>query len=690
VEILLEIGMEELPARFLNSTLNKIEKNIKIKLEKERIKYDGIKTYGTPRRLILHIDNLDEKQEDLSGISIGPAKRIAYDSSGEPTKAAIGFAKSQGAEITDLELIKNERGEYLAFSKFIKGKKTEEILEKILKEIILDIEFPKTMRWGTKKIKFARPLRWILALANDKIVEFEIEGIKSEAISYGHRFFGSKSFEVETIRDYFQKVEENYVIIDIEKRKQRIVDAIEGRCSKVGEKVLITDDLLNEVANLIEYPYPIVGTFNAEFLEVPQEVLIITMQTHQKYFPVLDTDGKLLPKFVVVRNGIDFSENVKKGNEKVLTARLADARFFYQEDLKIDLNDLIEKLKTVVFQKELGTIYNKIERSKMLAHKISNSLNVGETKKIDVERTIDLAKVDLVTNMISEKEYTKLQGFMGMDYALNAGEKDDVAKGIFEHYLPRYSGDILPKTMEGVIAGISDKIDTIVGCFGINLIPSGSEDPYALRRAAMGIVTVILDSSLDISLYDLIDWSIAIFEEKGILKREKSEIKKDILEFFKARIKKVNIDKGYRRDIVEAVISVDYENLLDLEEKIKTLEKISKEEDFDDIILLIKRVRNILKKFSKTEIDEKLIKEKEEKELYEYYKKIRENTNIYIVEKNYEKFFFDILNGKEIINNFFDKVMVMDKDDQIKENRLSLIKALDNIFNEIAIMSKIN
>jgi len=690
VEILLEIGMEELPARFLNSTLNKIEKNIKKKLETERIKYDGIKTYGTPRRLVLHINNVDEKQEDLSQTSIGPAKRIAYDHSGEPTKAAIGFAKSQGAEITDLELIKNKRGEYLAFSKFEEGKKTGDILPRILKETILDIDFPKTMRWGTKKIKFARPLRWILALANDKIVEFEIEGIKTEAISYGHRFFGSKTFEVDTIRDYFQKVEDNYVIIDIQKRKQRIIDAIEGRCSKVGEKVLITDELLNEVTNLVEYPYPIVGTFNAEFLEVPQEVLIITMQKHQKYFPVLDTDGKLLPKFVVVRNGIDFSENVKKGNEKVLTARLADARFFYHEDLKIDLEDLIEKLKKVVFQKDLGTIYNKIKRSQIIAHKICNSLNIEEAKKADVKRTIDLSKIDLVTNIISEKEYTKLQGFMGMDYASKAGEKEDVAKGIFEHYLPRYPGDILPKTMEGIIAGISDKIDTIVGCFGINLIPSGSEDPYALRRAAMGIVSVILDSYLDISLYDLIEWSLKIYEEKGILKRDRDEVKKDVLEFFKARIKKVNIDKGYRKDIVDAVISVDYENLLDLEEKIKTLEKISKEKDFDDIILLIKRVRNILKKFNKTEINEKLIKEKEEKALYEYYENLEENANLYIVEKKYEKFFFEILNGKEIIDEFFDNVMVMDKNEKVKENRLSLIKALDNIFNKVAIMSKIN
>ncbi|MGL4904783.1 MAG: glycine--tRNA ligase subunit beta, partial [Cetobacterium sp.] len=335
-----------------------------------------------------------------------------------------------------------------------------------------------------------------------------------------------------------------------------------------NEQVLIDDELLKEVANLVEYPFPIVGTFNSDFLEVPQDVLIISMQVHQRYFPILDLDGKLLPKFVVVRNGIEDSEHVRKGNEKVLSARLADARFFYHEDLKKPLMENVEKLKQVVFQKDLGTIYNKIERSQNIAEYLIESTGM-EARKETIQRTLLLAKADLVSNMIGEKEFTKLQGFMGADYALKSGESELVSKGIEEHYYPRYQGDLLPKAIEGIIAGISDRMDTLCGCFGVGIIPSGSKDPFALRRSALGIVNIILDSNLNISLNSLVERALSALEETGVLKRNKTEVLTEVLEFFKQRALNVFTEMGYSKDIVSAVVDKSFDNLVDTLLRIK-------------------------------------------------------------------------------------------------------------------------
>ena len=367
MELLLEIGMEEIPARFLNSSLAGIEKWIENEFNTKRIKFDSVKTYGTPRRMVLNVKGVADLQEDLSETNIGPAKKVAYNEAGELSKAALGFAKSQGVDAKELKIISTDKGEYIAVSKFIKGVEVKKLLPEILKNLITTLAFPKSMKWGTNKMRFARPIKWILALADREIVNFEVEGLKTELKSCGHRFFGKPSFKVESIADYFEKVKENNVIVDIDERKERIKALIAAKCTKTGEEVLIDEELLDEVTNLVEYPYPVVGTFNSEFLEVPQEVLIITMQVHQRYFPVLDSNGKLLPKFVIIRNGIEHSDNVKTGNEKVISARLSDARFFFYEDLKKSPDKLVEGLKEVVFQKDIGTIYAKIERNKKLA-----------------------------------------------------------------------------------------------------------------------------------------------------------------------------------------------------------------------------------------------------------------------------------------------------------------------------------
>jgi glycyl-tRNA synthetase beta chain len=682
VEILLEIGMEEIPARFLKDTLKDIENYIKKEFKDKRIKYSNIKTYGTPRRLVLNVNEVSLKQEDFTEINIGPSKKVAFDDAGEPTKACLGFAKSQGIDVKELEIIDTDKGEYIGVKKHIAGVETKELIPNILRECILNINFKKSMRWGTKKIRFARPIRWILAMMNNELIEFEIEGIKTGLKSFGHRFFGSE-FEVESIEDYFNKIKENNVIIDIEERKNKIVESIKSKCTKVGEQVLLDEELLEEVTNLVEYPYPIVGRFNSEFLEVPQEVLIITMQVHQRYFPILDENGKLLPKFVVIRNGIEDSENVKKGNEKVIGARLSDARFFFNEDLKRTLDSFVEDLKNVVYQKDLGTIYEKIERNKELAKYLVDKLNIKELEE-NILRTVYLSKADLVSNMIGEKEYTKLQGFMGKVYAEKAGEDKDVALGIEEHYFPRYQGDKLPTTLEGAITGIVDKIDTLVGCFGVGLIPTGSKDPYALRRATLGIVNVILNSKLNINLLDLVNKSLDIYESKNILKSSREEVLNQVKEFIKQRVINVFTDLKYSKDYVNAIVEVSFENIIEVEAKLKALVNISKNDNFDDIINLVKRIENISKDYHNTDVKEELLKEEKEKELFNYTEKVKIDIKENLENNDYDNYFDIILNSKNIINEFFDNVMVMDKDENIKNNRLALLKSIYNEFSKVA------
>ena len=689
MNILLEIGMEEIPASFLKPALNDLEKNMKTYLKENRIVFEEIKTYGTPRRLILSISNLSERQEDLNILNQGPAKHVAFGSNGDITKAGMGFAKSQGIEATDLEIIETPKGEYIAAKKFIKGEETKTLLPGALKGLVEGLTFPKSMKWSDKKMKFARPIQWILALEDNNLIEFEVEGYVSDKVSRGHRFFGEKEFAVTDINDYFTKVRDNNVIIDTAERKDMIVEMINKNCSSAGEKVVIEKELLDEVTNLVEYPYPIVGTFNSEFLEVPQEVLIISMQVHQRYFPILDSDGNLLPKFVVVRNGVDGSENVRIGNEKVLSARLSDARFFYQEDLKKPLSENTEKLKHVVFQKDLGTIHKKLERSKKIAGKLIDILGF-EGSKTDIIRTIELSKADLVSNMIGEKEFTKLQGFMGAEYALKSGENEKVAKGIEEHYYPRYQGDKLPQNIEGVITGICDRIDTLVGCFGIGLIPSGSKDPFALRRSALGIVNIIFNSKLDLSIEELVNFSLDALESDGVLKKDKEKVKADVMEFMNQRIIHVFTDKGYRKDFIMAVLSIENENLLEAEKKLLTLNEVSSNANFNELVTLLKRVGNISKDYKGTiNISEELLKEDAEKSLYNFYMEFVSVSEDILGKNDYLIYLKTILSGKETIDAFFDSVMVMDKDEKIKNNRLSLLASLNTIFNRVANLSLI-
>ncbi|MCI6152907.1 MAG: glycine--tRNA ligase subunit beta [Fusobacterium perfoetens] len=682
MRLLFEIGMEENPARFLVNALNDLKNNLSKKFKDERIKYEDIKTFGTPRRLVILVEGLAERQEDLNELNMGPAKRVAYGADGSLSKAGLGFAKSQGVEAKDLEIVETPKGEYIAVRKFSKGVETKSLLSDILKNLVLELEFPKSMKWADRKFRFARPIQWFLAIVDNELVKFEIEGIESGLESRGHRFFGGR-FTVSNVDEYFTKIRENNVIIDIAERKQMIRDMIAKNCTGENEVVLIHENLLDEVTNLVEYPYPIVGTFNSDFLEVPQEVLIISMEVHQRYFPILDKNGKLLPKFVVIRNGIEYSDKVKAGNEKVLSARLADARFFYQEDLKQPLVENVKKLETVVFQKDLGTIAAKIRRVSKLADTLIDRLGYNDVRE-DIQRTITLCKADLVTNMINEKEFTELQGLMGADYALKSGEKETVSLGIQEHYFPRFKGDKLPTTKEGIVAGICDRMDTLVGCLGVGVQVTGSKDPFALRRAALGIVNVIINSNLNVSLEELVDKSIEVLEADGVLKRDKVELKKEVLEFLKQRVINVFTDMGYRRDVILSVVAVAWDNVIDTKAAIEVLESTVQEESFKNLVGIVKRVGNIVKAHKDSSVDVNLFNEDAEKSLYNYVESLDKEVDSLLSSKNYKGYLNEVLKGEEVVNNYFNNVMINDKDEAIKNNRLSQMKKLNDIYEKMA------
>ena len=495
MDFLFEIGLEELPSRYVDKAEADLKKITEDELKAERISFSETESFSTPRRVAVIIKNIAEKQEDLDKKSIGPSIEIAY-KDGELTKAGEGFVKSQGAEKEDIKIVENEKGKYISVEKFVKGKETKEILPEILSNIIRKIEFEKSMKWGDKSFRFARPIKWFVTLFGNEVLNFEFEGIKGSNKTRGMRYFASQDVVISSPSEYEKTLKENFVIPKKDKRREEILKGIKESCEKDGDTAIINDYLMEEVVNLIEYPYVIKGEYNKDYLQLPEDITTITMETHQRYFPVKDKNGKLTNKFILVRNAPEYSETVKKGNEKVIEPRLADAKFFFEEDLKNKFSDNVEKLKEVTFQKDMGTIYDKIRRSKKIAEYLIEKTG-KQSDKENVLRTVELAKADLVSNVISEKEFTKLQGFMGSIYAEKQGENKNVALGIFEHYLPRYQGDILPTTIEGALAGIADKMDTVIGCFSVGLKPTSSKDPYALRRAVQGIVYVTLSSVLE-------------------------------------------------------------------------------------------------------------------------------------------------------------------------------------------------
>jgi len=683
-ELLFEIGTEEIPAGFLSKAVVDMEEIIRKSLTDKRIAFDGIKCLATPRRLVLYIADLSAKQEDQTVEKLGPAKKAAFDENGQPTKAAIGFARGQGVDVSQLETITTEKGEYLGARKTIAGQPTKDLLPDILKDFMLAIPFRKSMRWADYTLRFARPIHWILALYSGEVIPLKIEDIESGNTSCGHRFMSPAPFAVTGFEDYLNKARENFVIADPAERRKLILEEAEKSAAEVGGKLFYTDDLLETVSFIVEYPVIVRGGYEEDYLKIPKDVLTTTMISHQKYFPVVNEAGKLLPYFIAVSNTKprDISV-VAKGNERVLRARLADASFFFEEDKKVPLEDRVESLKKVVFHTLLGTSHKKVARFRKLAIKIASKVKPSAKKNVD--RAALLAKADLESLMVGE--FSELQGIMGREYALIAGEKPEIANAIYEHYLPIVAGGDLPQSDEGAIVGLADKMDTIAGFFGVGMPPTGTADPYALRRQALGIINIILSREYPLSLNFLIDESLALL--KDVLKKPAEGIKKDILEFFKGRLQNQLIAQGYAYDTVDAVLSANIDELVEVIEKVKALEEFRKHPDFEPVSIAFKRVDNILKDFKGGQFDVNLLVHDAEINLFSYFDNIKPRVEKGIAEKDFAAALNKLAALRPHVDNFFDNVMVMDKDEKVRFNRQSLLAEISALFHKIADFSKI-
>ncbi len=681
--LLLEIGVEELPSRFGQSTLEQIENNLSKLLTEERVNFDNIEKYATPRRLTFIIKNIADKASDLEEEVKGPAKKIAFDPEGNFTKPALGFMKSKGLKEEDVYFKQVGNAEYLFGTIKQEGKETSEVLKNIIPESIKNVTFPKAMRWGGKNMRFARPIRWMVALLNDNVLEVDLEGIKASNITKGHRFLGEREFEVNSIEEYFEKLENNYIVLDQNKRKEMIRNQAIEVANSLGGEVELDEDLLEEITFLVEYPTAFYGEFEEDYVKLPKEVVTTPMKEHQRYFPVLK-DGKLLPNFIAVRNGdsnrIDL---VKAGNEKVLKARLADALFFYKEDTKKSLESFVEKLHTVVFQAKLGTVYDKTLRIEKLSQAIIDELNMTESKENTI-RAAKLCKADLVTNMVFE--FTELQGIMGRDYAKISGENEEVCEGIFEHYLPRFAGDILPETNAGIALSIADKLDSIAGFFAIGIKPSGSQDPYALRRQALGILSILLDKKLSVNLNSLIS---AALDNYSDLEFNKEEVSEQIVEFFVERVKNLFKDLGIRYDVIDAVLNNNLDDISDIHTRALELNRWLQKDELVEMLTAFNRVSTLAQKATGDIVKEELLKEDAEVKLYNSFKEIKVNVESLLNDKKYNEALDAFATLRPLVDNLFDNVMVMDKDEAIKENRLGLLKQIYSTMLTICDLSKI-
>jgi len=677
-ELFLEIGTEEIPAGFLPKAMADMEGLIRKELENARLSFDEIRTLATPRRLALHVTGIPALQSDAETTAMGPAKSIAFGPDGKPGKAAEGFARGQGLDVNQLTVITTDKGEYVAAVKKETGRPTHQLLSEILPRLIGNIPFKKSMRWGDFDVRFARPIHWIVALFDGVIVPFSFGPIESGTVSRGHRFMGNTPFPVRDFAHYLEECERHFVIPDPSIRKEIIRREIHRTAETAGGRLQPDEALLDEVTYLCEYPSTVHGTFPADFLKVPKEVLITSMRSHQRYFSVLDNEGKLLNCFITINNTLTEDPSVVvKGNERVLRARLSDARFFFEEDQKVKLDERVEALKKVVYQQKLGTSFEKMERFKALAEDLAGQLNPGV--KAQTSRAATLCKADLVSAMVGE--FPEVQGIMGREYALLEGEPADVANAIAEHYLPIQAGGELPVSDIGAFVSIADKLDTICGCFGVGLIPTGSADPYALRRSALGVINIILDRGYRLSLSSLVDASLSLLAPK--LARPAAEVKSDVMEFFRGRFVNLMADR-YPGDAVDAAVAVNYDDLIDANARISALSSFKSRPDFEELAVTFKRVGNIVKEGVDATIDQSLFEDPAEAALFKTVESVGKIVSAAIVNKDFVLALTEIATLRGPVDTFFDKVMVMADDEKVRRNRLALLTLIARLFGGIA------
>ncbi len=682
--LLLEIGTEDLPARFIKPALQQLKENTGKILKENYIACGESRVFGTPRRLAVIADGIPRMQEDRTREVFGPSKKAAFDAEGNPTKAATGFAQSQGVSVDSLMVKRKDKGEYLVAVIEEKGSKVIEVLPLLLKKIVLSIYLPKAMRWGNKDVRFVRPIRWFLSLLDNEVVTFDIEGIRSGNLTMGHRFLSPAAFRIKEIPSYKKLLGNNYVIVDIEERKKKIREKTAKLLSSTGESPVMDEELLETVVNLVEYPVPVMAAFSEEYLKLPKELLVTVMKDHQKYFAVQTPDGRITNHFVVVSNTAEENaDTVRIGAERVIRARFEDARFYYEEDIRRPLADRIEDLKKVTFQEDLGSIYAKIERTASISGFLADRLlPEGKDKLV---RAAWLAKTDLITGVV--REFPELQGIMGNYYAAHDGEATEVAEAIEEHYLPAHSGGALPKTDIGALLSLSDKIDNITAFFSIGLIPSGSEDPFALRRQALGIIAVLFDKGYGLNLQELVRKALDNLRDA----KTPDETKAKILRFFEARIENVLSERGYAPDIIQSVISFStIFRLKDILKRLEAVKEFKETKGCNDFLAAIKRVNNITQKAAVSEFREELLEEGPEKKLYETLMSVRADSEKLLTAARYTEAIGLFTPLTVPINNFFDNVLVMDKREEIKQNRLSLLNDIWKTASSVADFSKLS
>ncbi|MGD6895259.1 glycine--tRNA ligase subunit beta [Bacillus infantis] len=683
-DLLLEIGLEEMPARFVTDSINQLASKVEKWLEEKKVPHGGISAFSTPRRLAVLVKDVSETQEDIHEEAKGPARKIAQNEAGEWSKAAIGFSRGQGMDVDDIYFKEINGIEYAHVNKFIKGAETASILPE-LKDIAESLTFPKNMRWADRDMRYVRPIKWIMALFGQDVIPFEIAGVPASNWTLGHRFLGEK-VELTEPAEYEKSLLGQFVLVNAEERKSGIRSQIERLAEENNWMIPVDEDLLEEVTNLVEYPTALFGKFEEEFLEIPEEVLITSMKEHQRYFPVKSAEGKLLPYFVTVRNGDhNHLEQVAKGNEKVLRARLADAAFFYQEDQKMDIESALQKLGSIVYHEEIGTLAEKVERVRKLANELAESLSLNPEEKKTVDRAAEISKFDLVSQMVYE--FPELQGFMGEKYAAQKGEDAAVAKAINEHYMPRNAEDSAPESNEGAVLAVAEKLDTISSFFAIGMIPSGSQDPYALRRQAAGIVQILAVKGWKLELEEVIKKSLALVKESGVGKKEEEQVYDELLSFFKLRIKHTLQERSIRYDIIDAVLSGKIGSMASLIKRAEVLNAHKGEDGFKESMEALSRVLNIASKAEHpAAVDQGLFENKEETELYSRFLEVSAKIGNGVEE---EEYYMLLVSMRPEIGAYFENTMVMADNTALKENRLSMMAEIASLIQAFAKVNEI-
>ena len=669
-DLLFEIGAEEIPAGFMPNILGQLKQLAETKLNDAHLPFESIATYGTPRRLALIVKGLADTSAEISERHKGPSASIAYDADGNATKAAIGFARGKGLDVADLVV---EDGYIYAETKTA-GVPAKDIVTDMLPQLITGLNFPKSMHWGNLDAKFVRPVRWLVALLDEEVIPVEFATVKSGNVTRGHRFLGADEITIKNAASYVDTLKENFVMVDQDARRELISKQLHDMAASKNASIVWDDDLLEEINYLVEWPTALCGGFEESYLALPDAAIITPMKDHQRYFPLVDQDGKLLPMFLTVRNGSDHSiEVVQAGNERVLRARLDDAKFFFNEDRKKPLIDRQDGLTKIVFQEGLGNLADKTERLLKLGRVFGEECGLHEDAAVVLERATELAKTDLTTGMVTE--FTELQGVMGKEYALLDGESPEVAEAIFEQYLPRFAGDVLPQTEAGKVLSIIDKVDNIVATFSRGLIPTGSQDPYALRRQTIGILNILLGSEWNISLRPIFKASMELL---NVPAEKQDELLGQIEEFFTLRLKNIFLDREVPHHVIDLLLSNNELSVADAEGLVNALLANRIDENVE-LVQAYTRMYNLVKDVEYTGVNSDLLKEDAEKELFEAASKASEASLAAWEAGDYAAVVAVPATLVPTINQFFEDVMVMDKDEAIKANRLQLVRLAYNV-----------